>query len=233
MSRLFIILLFAFLVISGCEDGKQTIPPEVQFAAYCDRILKDPNEMQKCPMAVEKITKIFESEVKKDPVRFSEFFENILPTISKLTPGMAIQLEQYATQAVRDEMVRLKQESSIENLVKKEKHVSDLQKTIGQLEKAIEDQKKEIARLQDSVELKSRKVPVLLVNTWAVTNCLFKITNKKTNDEWEFLLRDSDVDNISVKEILLPPGDYTVKFCEGSIVSGHSMFSVEPETHEC
>lgn len=233
MSKSVIIALFALTIIAGCDNGKQNFPPEIQFIAYCDQILKDPNEMRKYPVAVEKIAMIFENEVKKDPTRFLEFFENTLPSVSKNTPGMAILFEQYATQAVRDEMVRLKQDSNIENLVKKEKQISDLQKTIGQFEKVIEDQKKEIAHLQDSVELKSKKVPVLLVNRWFTTNCLFKIANKKTGDEWEFLLQDTDEGRVSEKEIMLNPGDYTVQFCRQiGIVEGRSMFAVEPETPE-
>jgi len=233
MSKYVIIALFVFAIIAGCDGGKQNISSETQFIAYCDQILKDTNEMQKYPWAVEKIAMIFENEVKKNPARFSDFFENTIPLVSKNTPGMALQLEQYASEAVRDEMARLKQDSNIENLVKKEKQIADLQKAIGQLERDIEAQKKETTRLLGIMELTSKKVSVLLINRWWTTNCLFKIANKKTGDEWEFLLQDADEGRISEKEIMLNPGDYMVQFCrQDGMVAGKSMFTVEPEMPE-
>lgn len=232
------------VVIVGCDNGQEDKgkSSSVQQAAkavehdqvlfeYLEKLSQDEIQRLKYLNTMEKLSRLVSAEAKKNPVGMSSFIEEIIPLISKAGPGAALQAEEYASEAVREEMRRLRQDSNIENLVKKEKQVSDLQKTIGQLEKVIEDQKKEIAHLQEIMELKSKKVPVLLINRWLYTNCSFMIESKKTGDQWEYLLQDSD-SLVSQKEIMLLPGDYTVKFCSPFRLENSSMFTVELEATE-
>lgn len=230
----YVVAFLAIFSIAGCENTAPSPSPEAQFLAYCDKLLQNSSEIQKCPGAREKILKIFENEVRKNPALYSEFFENNLSLVSQVSPGMAIQMEQYASQVMREEMARLKQESTVDNLVRKEKQIADLEKTQAQLQQALEEQKKEIIRLREVSDEQSKKVPVLLVNTWLTTPCMFKINNRKTQEDWEFLVSDSDSNRTRKKEVLLPPGDYSVQFCDqfGSSSFGRSMFTAEPESPE-
>jgi hypothetical protein len=192
------------------EQGKK---PEIgrEIFAYLGKLAQDQNQKQEYLKVVEKLTRIVEDEAKKNPPAYSSHIEEMVGLVPKAGPGVAIQLEEYASAAVQAKMKQLREDANVAKLI--------------ELEKELSLAKKEIKDVRDKEELFSKAVSVLL-RGWNDSIAKMKITNTRTKEAKEFSV-GMDV----FAEAYLEPGEYSVEFTseQFSSVKLMSMFVVLPE----
>jgi hypothetical protein len=185
------------------------------------------------------IADLFEQELKKDPAKIQEFTQKVVDMAVKKHPGMAIQVESYASEELKKQMQELRERSEIQSLLRLDAEVMELKKQItvlkekadrcDSLEQQLSDAVKKNEQLSASQEgfgqlqieynnLKARVdaieiegAPVVVWNDWAATACFFEIINIKTEKKCSFFL-----DARGYKIINLLAGDYTVNYFSGT-----------------
>jgi len=194
----------------GCETRKGEKPQalaevtkgdaDAEFFAYIERVSKNETQKQKYMEVVEKLTQIVGEEARKNPQAMSSHIEEMIRLVPKAGPGIAIQFEEYANAAVREEMNQLRQESSVGELLKLKDELARVSN--------------EYKKISEQAKLFSVKVPVLLFNAWVDAMAVIKVTSKSTQEINTYTLSPkkygSPFDSSEVA--YLEPGEYTVEF---------------------
>jgi len=185
------------------------------------------------------IADLFEQELKNDPAKIQEFVQKVVDMAVKNHPGMAIQVESYASEELKKQMQELRDKSEVRSLLILDSEKKELEKQIAvlkekadkcdSLEKQLSDAIRKNEQLSANQEgfdqlqiehnnLKARidaieteGAPVAVWNDWVATVCFFEIINIKTEKKCSFFLEAR-----GYKIINLLAGDYTVKYFSGT-----------------
>lgn len=176
-----------------------------EFLVFLEKLSQDESQRQRYLYLVEKLSCIVSAEAKKNPAEMSSFIEEVIPLIPKAGHGVALQVEEYASEALRKEMVRLRQESGVIELKKIEKETGVLKARLENMEKYIIAKDAEIERLKLKVEPSEDDVPVVFRST-ASGIVGFKFLNVASGQHRLALIGVGEYN----KTINLQPGEYEV-----------------------
>ena len=173
---------------------------EAEFFANIKKLSQNETQKQKYAEIVEKFTQIVGEEAKKNPQAMSSHIEEMIRLVPKAGPGVSIQFEEYASQIVREEMNKLRQDSNVIRL--------------NELEKEFLQNRKLIKEVQEKEKMLATKVPVLLMasNSIWTDATVFKITNSLTQEIKSYTLSTPYQSGSKLLKIFLEPAEYSVEF---------------------
>ena len=119
--------------VTAEQAQASTTDPEQGFFAFAEKLSQDETQKQKYLDVIEKLSHLVSAEAKKNPAGMSSYIEDIIPLIAKAGPGAELLAEEYASEAVREEMKRLRQDSNVVKLVELEKKNADLQEELNKI----------------------------------------------------------------------------------------------------
>jgi hypothetical protein len=182
-----IILIVSLILTVGCVKYKDVPQKEISIESQAKNVLL---------------------VIEENPELMMPFLREAITVAMKDDSGIAIQLEQYASEEVKKEIDRWKKDSDISSLLKLEQKIKEL----SLFEEECVKLEEKCKALEAKLDLQGTNgVPVIISNTWSVTDCSFYITNKKTNKEFTFFLPACRVVTIQI-----PPGDYSVIYSPGT-----------------
>ncbi|MFA4871851.1 MAG: hypothetical protein WC610_02215 [Patescibacteria group bacterium] len=107
-----------------------------QFFAALQNMAQNPARGNEYRATINKLANVIRNEVGKNPQAMEPFLQEIIDLATKAGPGMALLLQDYANEAVKQEMTRLRQESNMVKLAEKEKQIETLKTELGKLKTA-------------------------------------------------------------------------------------------------
>lgn len=229
--------LLIILLIAGCEQKTTTEPKNIseraeQFIRDFEQLRGKEDQRKIYLENLSLLTKAVGREVKNHPEMMAGFLQEMVDIAANSNPGLSLQVENYANEAVRKEMERLRQDSNVSNLLEKEKIISQLQSELAAAKNANAEQGDKIKELEKVIAIINSKVPVLLQNTWMSTLAIFKITSDASGKIFTYTVDDAEgpsgnnPGHLGKLEITLEPGDYLVDICDGPRVYAKSNYTV-------
>lgn len=183
---------------------------------------------------IENVSKI----IRENPTSVRNFLQEAVDIAVQKSPGMAIQVERYASEEVKKEMEKLRREAGVEKLLVKEKEITTLKEEkrildqdFADLVGANEKLKKEIPALRAEIDqLKMKKADpvatesasVILTNESLTEDLLFKLFRESDNKNiWSFYVIKS---HYIIADI--PPGQFIVEVYPKGITRGSKRISI-------
>ncbi len=150
--------------------------------------------------------------VKENPIAYQEFLQKMVDIACRNNPGLALQIEQYATVETQRRMEQLSKDASVAKLTEQKAEIDALTVQVGKLKVEKEGLATKLAsanseynNLRKSISKDPKDgVPVLTTSTWLTQWAHIKIfkVGKTNADPWEFSVGPG-------KTIVhLPPGNY-------------------------
>lgn len=213
-------VVVGMVLLVGCdaEVGQKSQAQVVQqqakgvigqdFFAFLDKLARDQGQRQKYLEVVERLARVVAEEAKKNPAGMSSYIEEMIPLIAKAGPGAALQAEEYASEAVREEMKRLKEDSNTVKLLEKEKQIAELEEKNREIFVLATFYKEEFEKFNQGKE----KYLVALITENSYTNARLQCIEKASKKKYEF-----QCETIHYRvplEIELPLGNYLVTLFE-------------------
>lgn len=178
-----IIPAIALLAISmsflGCEkaessngavvSGINKVNIEKEFFTYLENLSQDQKQRFEYLYIIEKLTPILKEEVIKDPMAFSQFFEETFSIVVKKSPGFSIQVELYCDQKLNEKLNEKMQQlrkSHSSDLLKRENLICKQEEEKFFLEKEIAELKEKVRKMQSSAPKESKKLPPSPLPPW-------------------------------------------------------------------
>lgn len=119
------------------------------FFAHLEKLSQDESQKEEHTKIIDRVSRVVIQEAKTHPDSMAYFFDEIVPLAAKFgVPGFGLQVLEYADEAVRQEMQRLKEESNVAQLLEKEKVIHGLKKENAVLSEKITKVENELKKLQ-------------------------------------------------------------------------------------
>jgi len=210
--------------VTAEQAQASTTDPEQEFFTFAEKLSQDETQKQKYLDVMEKLSRLVNAEAKKNPEGMSSYIEEIIPLIAKAGPGAALQAEEYASEAVREEMKRLKEDSNTVKLLEKEKQIAELEEKNKKILELATYHKEEFEKFNQGKE----KYLVALITENSYINVRFQCIENTSKKKYEFQCKTIRC-RIPL-EIELPLGNYSVTLFEyGNYKRATAELSV---THE-
>lgn len=186
-----------FFALIGCDKPEPVINTDGGRSERAIALIKEMGQTkgqeQEYSKTIDGLMGIVKEEIQKNPSAYYTFFDEILPIAIKSSPGFALQFENFASDALRGEIQRIKQDANVTKL--------------AVLEKQLAIANEELIKLRRLETALARKMPVFLEG-WADAPAYFKITNSVTSEVKNFAISGGGKTNGRVI-IYLSPGEYS------------------------
>jgi len=144
--------------------------------------------------------------VKSKPDYYLNFLQAMIDIASRTSPTLGLQVENYASDVIRAEMAKLRQDANVAELERLRQEINDYRGKLNIAEQELKKKVEEIQGLKAKVEPPADGVPVVF-STGRSGSVGFKFINVGTNRFWVGII---PVGSWSA-EIKLPPGKYRVE----------------------
>lgn len=247
------LLILLFLALSGCKkpqgddyQQKRYIPPMgVVSQVYENKPVN--------------LADSIKQELEKDPASVQRFLQEMVDLAVKKYPGMAIQVEKYASEEVKKEVERWKNDANVSNLLRLEEGNKRLKNNLSSAESSAKEHKQRAEKLKVELDKAVSEIQNLLVFRERFTDLQNRYNQaiKKINEPlargvpvilyntWivahaYFKIFDEKNKNrqwlFSVNPgvyaiVKIPPGDYVVEFYTGNVNNLYARESMTVTEH--